>query len=115
MSWFHICFSFKLEALQILKYNPGRICFVREDCGITEGRGLSGGAQGGGGGKEVFISPLCPFGIVVFTSLQTTVVSMGRVRGFGRLQASPSWEFLFAAQILDIAHGQGRREALGRW
>lgn len=42
MSWFHICFSFKLEALQILKYNPGRICFVREQCGITEGRGVMG-------------------------------------------------------------------------
>lgn len=38
MKWFHICFSFKLEALQILKYNPGRICFVREECGITEGK-----------------------------------------------------------------------------
>lgn len=38
MNWFHICFSFKLEALQILKYNPGRICFVREQCGIILGK-----------------------------------------------------------------------------
>ena len=115
MNWFHICFSFKLEALQILKYNPGRICLVREECGITEGRGVSGGAQGGGGGKGIFISPLCPIGIEVFTSLQTIVASMGPVRGSGRLQASPSWEFLFAAGILDIACGEGRRNALCRW
>lgn len=115
MSWFHICFSFKLEALQILKYNPGRICFVSEECGITEGRGVSGGAQGGGGGKGIFISPLCPIGIKVFTSLQKTVASMGPVRGFGRLQASLSWEFLLAAGALDIAHGEGRRNVFCRW
>jgi len=115
MSWFHICFSFKLEALQILKYNPGRICFVREECGIMEGRGVSGGAQGGGGGKEIFISPLCPIGIEVFTSLQTIVASMGPVRRFGRLQTHLSWEFLFAAGVLAIAHGEGRRNIVCRW
>lgn len=80
-----------------------------------EGRGVSGGAQGGGGGKEVFISPLCPIGIEVFTSLQTIVASMGPVRVFGRLQAPQSWEFLFTAGIFNIAHGEGRRNALCRW
>lgn len=114
MSWFHICFSFKLEALQILKYNPGRICFVREECGITEGRGVSGGVQGGGGGKEIFISPLCPIGIEVFTSLRTIAASMGPVRGFGRLQAPLSWEFLLSVEILDSDHSEGRRKALCR-
>lgn len=87
---------------------------MREECEITEGRGVSGGAQGGGGGKEIFISPLRPIGIKVFTSLQTTVSGMGPVRGFGRLQAFPSWDFLFAAGILEIACGEGRRNALHR-
>lgn len=115
MSWFHICFSFKLEALQILKYNPGKICFVRGECGITEGRGVIEGVQGGGGGKAIFISLLCPIGIEVFISLQTIVASMGQVRVFGRLQDPSRWEFLFAAEILHIACGEGRRKALGRW
>lgn len=86
-----------------------------EECGITEGRGVIGGVQGGGGGKAIFISPLCPIGIEVFTSLQTIVASTGQVRDFGRLQAPPRWEFLFAAEILCIFYRERRRKTLGRW
>lgn len=88
---------------------------MREEGEITEGRGVTGGVQGGGGGKAIFISPLCPIGIEIFTSLQTIVANMGQVRDFGRLQAPPRWEFLFAAEILHIAYGKERRKALGRW
>lgn len=88
---------------------------MREECGITEGRGVIGGVQGGGGGKAIFISPLCPIGIEVFTSLQTIVASIGQVRDFRRLQAPPRWEFLFAAEILCISYRERRRKALGRW
>lgn len=67
------------------------------------------------GVAEIFISLLCPIGIEVFTSLQTIVASMGPVKGCGRLQAPPSWEFLFAAEILNMAHSRGRGKALCRW
>lgn len=77
-----------------------------------EGRGVTGGARRGGGGKEIFISPLCPVGIEVFTSLQTIVASMEPVRGLGSLLSSPRWEFLPVAGILHIAHSEGRRNAL---
>lgn len=66
---------------------------MREECGIMQGRGVIGGVQGGGGGKAIFISPLCPIGIEDFTSLQTIVASMGQVRDFGRLQAPQDGNF----------------------
>lgn len=53
---------------------------MREECGITERRRVIGGVLGGGGGKAIFISPLCPIGIEIFTSLQTKVASMGQVK-----------------------------------
>lgn len=77
-----------------------------------KGRGVSGEARGGGGGKEIFISPLCPIEMEAFTSLQTIVASMGF---YGSLHAPQSWEFLFAAASLDVARGEGRRKAFCRW
>lgn len=42
-----VCFSCKLEALQILKYNPGRICFAEDYLARKE---VTWGAGAGGAG-----------------------------------------------------------------